>query len=311
MICPKWVYTRIQPIAVADVIKYLISALKTEESRGKIIEIGGADVITYREMMLDYAKVRGLKRIMIPVPVLTPRLSSYWVHIVTPLGSSIAQPLIDGLKNEVIVRNNLYRQIFPRMIPMSYQQSVKQALTNLNNFNFEFPSIDDFRLKHNSVNIEIKSDQGKIIEFYYGKVKANNERVFQILSSLGGPNGWLYLNWIWRIRGYFDKMIGGAGIQYKKSNPECLSKEDVIDTWKVESVEKNHFLLLRSMMRLPGKVWLYYTINQNQNNHKVFVQTIAFVPKGLIGLLYWYMLYPIHRHIFKKLYIKILRKIEL
>jgi uncharacterized protein YbjT (DUF2867 family) len=309
MICPTWVYTKTQPIAVTDVINYLLSALQTAECLDKIIEIGGADVITYKQMMLGYAKVRGLKRSMIPVPVLTPALSSYWVHLVTPIASSIAKPLINGLKNEVVVRDNLAKKIFPHIRPKSYDDAVWEALSTLQiGKNERGGQISNLYLSHSPksvINVE-----GLIIERRKRKIKANPEAVFTIFSSLGGQKGWLYMNWTWQIRGVLDSLVGGVGMRRGRRHPDSLKPGEIIDFWCVEEVKPEQFLRLRSEMKLPGLAWLQFETYPDKNNYSILVQSIYFAPKGLTGVLYWYLLYPFHHIIFNGLMRKIGKQSE-
>lgn len=212
MICPRWVFTRIQPIGIRDTLDYLVCALNTPESAGQIIEIGGAEIITYRDMMFGYARARGLRRFMIPVPVLTPHLSSYWVHWVTPIPSDIAGPLIEGLRNEVIVRDNKARALFPSIQPMTFALAVSQALEQLDASKVETSWADALvSSQPDKTPTVLSTHEGMFLEQRQQFVKATPSAVFQAFTSLGGSTGWLYFNWAWYLRGLLDRLVGGRG----------------------------------------------------------------------------------------------------
>jgi uncharacterized protein YbjT (DUF2867 family) len=299
MICPRWVFTRVQPIAIGDVLAYLVEALETPPSSGQIIEIGGSDVITYGDMMLGYARVRGLRRWLVSVPVLTPRLSSYWVHLVTPIPASIARPLIDGLRNEVIVREGIATALFPQIKPMDYPSAVSQALSDLEARHIETSWSDALVTSQGDiVPVALSTQEGMIIERRQQIVPAPPPTVFKMISRLGGQTGWLYFNWAWRLRGWIDRLVGGVGLRRGRRDPESVRIGDAIDFWRVEAVEPDRRLLLRAEMKLPGRAWLQFESYSHVGEQTRLVQTAFFAPKGLFGLAYWYLLYPIHRLIF-------------
>jgi uncharacterized protein YndB with AHSA1/START domain len=302
MICPRWVYTRTQPIGIRDVLDYLTAAVAVPESSGRIIEIGGADVVTYGEMMMIYAKARGLRRWLLPVPVLTPRLSSLWVNLVTPIPSSIARPLVEGLRNENIVRNNLARELFPSIQPVDYRTSVNRALEQLEASTVETAWSDALSTSQRDVAPVVLTDQeGMIIEHRSRIVYAPPESVFQAFTGLGGKRGWLYMDWAWRLRGLADRVVGGVGLRRGRRDPAKLRVGDALDFWRVEAVEPGRLLRLRAEMKVPGKAWLQFTATPRDGGTTLLEQTAFFAPKGLAGLLYWYALYPIHRVIFNGL----------
>jgi uncharacterized protein YbjT (DUF2867 family) len=299
MICPRWVFTRVQPIAIDDVLDYLVAALVKSESAGKIIEIGGSDSLTYGDMMMGYARVRGLRRWLLSVPVLTPRLSSYWVHLVTPIPASIARPLIDGLRNEVIVRDTVAHDIFPEVHPMDYQSAVSLALSDLEARQVETSWSDALvNSQGDIIPVALSTQAGMIIERRQQIVSCSPAKVFKMVSRLGGQTGWLYLNWAWRLRGWIDRFIGGVGLRRGRRDPEEARIGDAIDFWRVEAVEPGKRLLLRAEMKLPGRAWLQFEALPYQGDQTRLVQTAFFAPKGLFGFVYWYGLYPIHRIIF-------------
>jgi hypothetical protein len=302
MICPKWVYTRVQPIAIHDVLRYLTGALENSASRGKVIEIGGADVFTYGDMMKGYAKVRGLKRILLPVPVLTPRLSSYWVHWMTPVSASITRPLVEGLRNEVIVRDESAREIFPEIAPLDYETSVKRALVKLEKGQVDTRWTDAMFSSMGDLSpIVLTTLEGMIFERRSIEVQASADHVFRTFSRLGGEVGWLYFDWAWRLRGTFDRLLGGVGLRRGRRDPEDIRVGDALDFWRVEAVEEGKLLRLRAEMKVPGKAWLQFKVAPQENGTSQLNQTAYFAPKGLFGLLYWYILYPIHGLIFSGL----------
>jgi uncharacterized protein YbjT (DUF2867 family) len=311
MICPQWVFTRIQPISVDDVLKYLLAVLETPESTGRIFEIGGADVLTYGEMMLGYARVRGLRRYLVAVPVLTPRLSSYWVHWMTPIPAAIARPLIEGLRNEVIVRSDDARRLFPDIKPLDYQAAVKRALTNVDSGEVETIWSDAIASSQGDVPpVYLTQEQGLIIERRQKQVAAFPEEVYAIFSRLGGVRGWLIYNFAWKLRGALDRLVGGVGMRRGRRDPKDLRVGDAIDFWRVEAVQAERLVRLRAEMRVPGKAWLQFESRPDSNNGALLVQTAYFDPKGLSGLVYWYILYPIHALIFSGMVNKIAEHAE-
>lgn len=299
MISPKWVDTRIQPIAIDDAIQYLVSALSVSESRNHIIEIGGETVQSYRDMMLGYAEARDLQRTIFPVPVLTPRLSSYWVHLVTPIPSSIARPLIDGLRNEVIVTNDTAQTLFPDIRPIGYQAAVNRALSNLRASEIETTWSDSQSSVYGFLEAyEFQEEQGMMIERRQREVDATEEEIFAAITRIGGSSGWLYLDWLWRLRGILDRFMGGPGYRGGRRHPQHLRVGDTLDFWRVESLKKNEYLMLRAEMKLPGRGWLEFEITPQDNGKVCVAETAYYAPKGFWGLAYWYAMFIPHKFIF-------------
>jgi uncharacterized protein YbjT (DUF2867 family) len=302
MICPQWVYTRVQPIAIRDVLAYLKEALVTPDSEDAIIEIGGSDILTYGEMMTQYASVRGLRRWLIPVPVLTPRLSSYWVHWMTPIPAEISRPLIAGLRNEVVVRDNRAAQLFPQIKLSHYKEAVKLALERLEASHIETSWSDALASSSGKVSAaELKNIEGMIIERRQRLVATLPDRVYAAFTGLGGDRGWLYMNWAWRVRGILDRLVGGVGFRRGRRHPTELRVGDALDFWRVEAVDPGHSLRLRAEMKVPGRAWLQFEVELSDQETSLLTQTAFFAPKGLGGFLYWYLLYPIHSLIFSGL----------
>jgi uncharacterized protein YbjT (DUF2867 family) len=307
MICPRWVQTKVQPIAIDDVIYYLLESLKTPDSADQIIEIGGADVLTYGDMMKGYAKVRGLNRLLMHVPVLTPRLSSYWVHWVTPISTSYARPLIEGLRNEVIVSNNKASSFFPEAEPSDYEHAVRHALFQLDPeyFKTKFDASKD----NSGLVCLSKIQNGMIIEIRQKIVHSDVEAVYKSFTELGGTSGWP-CNLLWRLRAAIDRIIGGVGM--RKGRPETgnIELRDTVDFFRVIKIEPNKMIRLKAEMKLPGDGWLQFEAKPVEDNLTNLVQTAFFAPKGLLGIIYWYLLYPIHRIIFTKMINKLAAKVK-
>lgn len=299
MIVPRWATTRIQPIGIRDVLTYLVAALDTPASRGQIIEIGGADVVTYLEMMKQYARERGLSRRFVTVPFLTPRLSSYWVHWTTPIPSTIARALIDGLRNEVIVHDGRGQALFPDIQPADYRTSVRRALRRIRQGQIE--SIWSDALSSSQGDRQpafFRLEQGMLIERREWPVQATPRSVFRAFSALGGRRGWLAFNWAWQLRGILDRLVGGVGMRRGRRDPDELRVGDALDFWRVEAVEEDALVRLRAEMKVPGRAWLQFEARPQPDNTTRLIQTAYFAPKGLWGLLYWYVLYPLHGLIF-------------
>jgi len=299
MICPRWVYVRVQPIAIRDILDYLVTALRVPESAGRIIEIGGADAQKYGDMMLGYARARGLKRWLIPVPVLTPKLSAYWVHWMTPIPANIAHPLIEGLRNEVIVRDDAARKIFPNIQPLDFARALDDALAQLDASQVE-TSWSDALLssRGDAAQAKFVYREGIITETRQRIVAASPEAAYRVFTGLGGKRGWLYANWLWRIRGALDRLVGGVGLRRGRRHPDELHVGDALDFWRVEKIEPNRLLRLRAEMKSPGPAWLEYRAEPQGDGKARLIQTAFFIPKGLFGLLYWYVLYPLHAVVF-------------
>ena len=301
MICPRWVFQRIQPVAISDVLSYLAAAPSVPASAGQIVEIGGADVLTYREMMLGYAARRGLRRWLVPVPMLTPSLSSHWVRWMTPIPASIARPLVEGLRNEVVVRDDSARRLFPDIHPLTYAQALDRALERLERGEVETAWSDALASSPRGVpTVQFSTVEGMMIERRAIQVDLPPERLFRAFTGLGGERGWLYMNWAWEIRGIIDQLAGGPGFRRGRRDPDHLRPGDALDFWRVEAVEPGRLLRLRAEMKVPGRAWLQFEA-QPRDGGSLLSQTAYFAPHGLAGHLYWYLLYPIHAAIFSNL----------
>lgn len=311
MICPRWVYTRIQPIAIRDVMSYMVGALEVPESAGRIIEIGGADVQTYGDMMKGYARVRGLRRLLIPVPVLTPHLSAHWVHWVTPVPAGIVYPLIEGMRNEVVVRDDTARQLFPEIQPVGYDTAVRRALASLEAGQVETRWSDSLASSlGDAPPVVLTTEQGMYVERRQTVVDAPPEEVYRVFTGLGGDRGWLYADGLWRLRGLADRLVGGPGLRRGRRAPEQVRVGDALDFFRVEKIVPGRLIRLRSEMVVPGEAWLQFETKSLSDGQTQLVQTIFMAPKGLMGFLYWYALYPFHGLIFSKLVQRIAERAE-
>ena len=311
MVCPRWVYTRTQPIGIDEVLDYLTGALNVPESSGRIIEIGGADVVTYGDMMMIYADVRGLKRWLVPVPVLTPRLSSLWVNLVTPIPGAIARPLIEGLRNENVVHDQAAGSLFPSIRPVGYRRAVERALDQLQASTIE-SAWSDAQSSSGlpGTPVTLTNREGMIVEHRQRVVDARPEVLFDVFTSLGGENGWLFMDWAWRVRGFVDRLLGGVGLRRGRRDRAELRVGDALDFWRVEAVEAGRSLRLRAEMKVPGKAWLQFHATPLPDGRALLEQTAYFAPRGVPGWLYWYGLYPIHRIIFSGFIEAVARRAE-
>ncbi len=302
MISPRWVYTRTQPISIRNIIDYLTAAIELPFSDHQVVEIGGPEILSYEDMLRGYARIRGLKRAIIPVPVLTPRLSSYWVHWVTPIPAALARPLIEGLRNEVIVRDNVARELFPDIDLLPYDEAVEIALSNLQASAVESAWSDALATTLGDViPVQLTTFDGMIIERRTLEIEATASDAYRVFTGLGGQQGWLYANWAWRLRGILDRIIGGVGFRRGRRDPKELRTGDALDFWRVEQLEPYRKMLLRAEMKVPGRAWLQFEASPLEQGKTCLQQTAYFAPKGLGGLVYWYALYPFHARIFSGL----------
>jgi uncharacterized protein YbjT (DUF2867 family) len=309
MVAPKWVSTRCQPIGNRDVIAYLVAALRRPAASSEIFEIGGADVLSYREMMLRYAALRGLARRMFVVPLFTPRLSSYWVHLVTPIPARIARPLIDGLHNEVVVEHDDARRAFPEIVPMGYDAALRLALDrslSTGPTTTWFDAYDVRTLPGEFTGLT----QGMLIDRRERRTLAPPQRVSDVYSRLGGKRGWLYGDALWHLRGIMDRMVGGVGIRRGRRSATDLRVGDAVDFWRVEAYRPGELLRLRAEMKLPGLAWLQFESLPDEGLGTTLRQTAFFEPKGLFGYAYWYAVVPFHEFIFGNMAARIVEEAE-
>ncbi|MHB8501091.1 MAG: SDR family oxidoreductase [Candidatus Acidiferrales bacterium] len=296
MVTPRWVNTSTQPIAIEDVIAYLRQALDLEINGSRIVEIGGANQVTYLDLMKEYARQRGLKRWMIPVPVLSPRLSSLWLGLVTPVYARVGRELVDSLRNETIVKDRSANDLFS-IRPLGFGDALKRALTN------EDREFAETRWSDAFSSVQIAPEWGgtkfgrRIVDSRSVHVQFTPTVAFRPIQRLGGKTGWYYGDWLWRIRGLLDLFFGGAGMRRGRRDPGRLWASDTLDFWRVEEIKTDRLLRLAAEMRLPGRAWLQFEVERDGSG-SIVRQTAIFDPAGVLGQLYWYLLYPIHQFVF-------------
>lgn len=310
MITPTWVRAKAQPISIEDVLLYLESAIFLEVEDHKIFEIGGPDIVSYMGIMKAYAEARGIKRLMIPVPFLTPYLSSLWLGLVTPLYARIGRKLIDSIRHDTLVNNKSVDQYF-KIKPRGLKESIKRALIN-----------EDKKFAqtkwHNALSSsgERKSWEGikfgsRIIDSRKVELNCSLSSAFKPIREIGGENGWYYANWAWEIRGFIDLLFGGVGTRRGRRSSETLSVGETLDFWRVEEFKDNHLLRLKAEMKLPGRAWLQFEVSKKEDELCIIQQTAIFDPIGLMGISYWYILYPLHKLIFAGMLKEISKKATL
>ncbi len=311
LISPRWVFSRIQPIAIDDVIEYLVAALQVPQSTGEIIEIGGPTILSYGDTMLTYARARNLRRYIIPVPVLSPSISSHWVGWVTPLSAAIARPLIEGLRNHVVVRDSKAQELFPDIHPIDYPTAVALALSALGPDILDTAWLDAQVAQKDEENpIVVVRQEGLYIQRSYRRVNVSPEELYRVFTGLGGDHGWLYANWLWRLRGLADLLLGGIGFRRGRRHPDTLQVGDAVDFMRVERLEPGRMVRLKIETKMPGQLWLQYEAQPLPDGRAQLVQTIFVDARGLLGLLYWYLTYPVHTKLFGGLIQEIARRAE-
>ena len=296
MITPKWVLTRTQPIAIRDVIQYLIGVQNRQECFNESFDIGGPNIITYKQMMQLYAKTRGIKLAIWTIPIMTPKLSSYWLYFVTSTSYKLAMNLVDSMKVEVICNDNRLQKIL-NIKPISYVDAIKLAFEKIEQ-NLVISSWKD-----SLSSSEFKNNFSNYIQVpNFGCLKVskkiqitNPEQILENIWSIGGDKGWYYGNWMWKTRGIIDKLLGGVGLRRGRTSPTNLDNGDSLDFWRVLLADKQgKRLLLFAEMRLPGEAWLEFRIDQNNILHQI----ATFRPIGILGRMYWYSMIPFHFFIF-------------
>jgi hypothetical protein len=308
MIPPRWVDTRCQPIGLRDVLDYLLEALEHPTAQGTY-EIGGRDVLTYREMMQTYARVRGLHRLIIALPVPRPELSSRFVGVVTPIPYRLAQPLIESLRTEVIVRDDRAQREFD-VRPIGYREAVIRALARVASDEVETTWASSITTGSDRVEgKQLATHEGMLFERHRARVAAEADDVFGVICALGGDSGWPAGNWLWQLRGLLDRMVGGVGMRRGRRHPRELRAGEPLDFWRVEALEAPRLLRLRAEMKLPGAAWLQFEVSTDTDGCTV-EQTAFYDPRGLLGYLYWYGVLPFHRFVFPGLLAAVRQRAE-
>ena len=304
MVAPRWILNPVQPIAVRDVLQYLLLAGEREPLG--VVDVGG-EALTFREMMLGYAAVRGLRRVIIPVPVLAPALAARWVGLVTPLPNSIAVPLIGGVVHPVLADTARARRHFPEVQPLDYRAAVALAVERTSGR--RVTTVWSGAL-NTAPPYELSDREGLIREVRTLETRATAERLFAVVSSLGGNKGWLAWDFAWRLRGLLDRVAGGPGLRRGRRDPQSLHPGEAVDFWRVEVSEPPCRLRLRAEMKVPGHAWLQWELGGDAGRGATFQQTAIFAPRGIMGVLYWYLLYPVHGLIFSAMARAIVREAE-
>ena len=316
MVTPKWVRNRIQPIAIRDVLRYLVGAADLPADVNRTFDIGGPEVLTYLEMMKRYASVSGLhRRVIVPVPVLSPKLSSLWVGLVTPVPASIARPLVESLRHEVICGEHEIAAYIPDPPGglIRFDDAIKSALKRIQDA--------DVATRWSSASVwgapaePLPSDPAWSGGTLYSdvrsvEVKASQHSTWRVVEGVGGDNGWYSFKLAWRVRGWLDRAVGGVGLRRGRRSPATLMIGETVDFWRVEEIDREKLLRLRAEMKVPGLAWLEYTVASNESGQTVLGQRATFYPRGLAGHAYWWSVAPFHRFVFVPMVHNMARKAE-
>ena len=296
MIAPRWVSVLSQPIAIADLLSYLVAALNADIFSSRIFEIGGADRVSYGDLMREYARQRGLRRLIIPVPVLTPRLSSLWLGLVTPLYARVGRKLIDSICHPTVVRDHSASEVFP-IVPLDYREAIRAALRNEDRECADSRWSDAVSSSGAATGPAAGSLGSRFVDSRTIDVDCSPAQVFAAVERIGGQNGWYFTNWLWGLRGLMDLAIGGIGMRRGRPHPERLHVGDTLDCWRVEAVEPGQRLRLAAEMKLPGRAWLEFEVT-GKDQYSELRQTATFDARGVLGRAYWYLVYPLHQVVF-------------
>lgn len=296
MICPRWVQVKAQPIAIEDLLAYLVAALNTPVAASQVYEIGGPDQVSYGQLMQEYARQRGLTRWMVPVPLLTPYLSSLWLGLVTPLYARVGRKLVESLRNPTLVSNNLAETVFA-VRPRSVRDAIARALVNEDREFAETRWSDALSSAGKPRSWGGDRYGSRLVDSRTITVSVPPEQAFAPIRRIGGQTGWYYGDWLWSLRGFLDLLVGGVGVRRGRRDPENLHVGDPLDFWRVEAIEPARRLRLKAEMKLPGRAWLEFEVSPCEQGSTIR-QTAIFDPLGLAGLVYWYGIYPLHQFVF-------------
>ena len=308
MVTPRWVAILAQPIGIEDVLAYLLAALERPLTGSRIYEIGGPDRVSYGELMREYARQRGLRRFMIPVPVLTPHLSSLWLRLVTPIYAEVGRKLIDSIRHPTLVHDDSALRDFP-IRPVGVRECIARALAH------EDQDLAETRWSDATSAAAPANTWGgqrfgnRLVDSRSAFVAVPAEEAFEPIARIGGEVGWYAANTLWRLRGLLDLLIGGVGLRRGRRDPETLRVGDPLDFWRVQAIEPGRRLRLTAEMKLPGRAWLEFTV-ESENGGARIRQTAEFDPVGLAGLAYWYGIYPLHQMVFRGMLRGIVRSAE-
>jgi len=296
MLMPKWIRQKAQPIAIEDVVEYLLQSIDLKLEGSDHFEIGGADQVSYLEIMKEYAAQRGMRRYFIPVPVLTPHLSSLWLGLVTPLYARVGRKLIESVVHDTVVHDKRALTVFD-IQPRGMKEAIARALINEDREIAMTRWSDAMSTQGAQPNWGGVKFGSRNIDSRTAQVAASPSTAFAPIRRLGGDTGWYYANFLWRLRGFLDLLAGGVGMRRGRRDPDNLQVGDVVDFWRVEAFEPDRLLRFSAEMKMPGRAWLQYEVDDKYGGSTIR-QTAIFDPVGLSGLLYWYLLFPLHKLIF-------------
>jgi len=300
MITPRWVEELAQPIAIEDLLDYLVASLDVPLESSRVIEIGGADRVSYGDLMREYARQRGLRRWMIRVPVLTPHLSSLWLGLVTPIYARVGRKLIASIKHSSVVRDDAARELFdiePRGMPAAIRTAIEEEEREI----VESRWYDAFSSGGEARGWAGVHFRNRLVDARERAVAASPAEAFAPIRRIGGATGWYAYDWLWKLRGFLDLLVGGVGIRRGRPSAEELHVGDAVDFWRVERYEPDRLLRLHAEMKLPGRAWLEFEVQPDGASGATIRQTALYDPVGLLGLAYWYLIYPLHRLVFARM----------
>lgn len=305
MTTPLWINVLAQPISIEDVIQYLVEAAQMPVRESRIFEIGGPQRMSYLDLMKEYSVQRGLRRIIIPVPILSPGLSSLWLGLITPLYARVGKKLIESIRHETVVLEDSALRFFS-VKPMSIKEAITRALKN-EDLDFAATRWSDTLSLTERPNWGGIRFGNRLVDSRQCEVSASPENAFAVIQRIGGESGWYFANWLWQIRGFLDLLAGGVGMRRGRRDPEKLNVGEVVDCWRVERYELGKLLRLVAEMKLPGRAWLSFEVSKTPNGCQI-TQTATFDPIGLWGLIYWYLVWPLHQLIFSGMLREIAKK---
>lgn len=308
MICPKWVEVHAQPIAIEDLLAYLLEAHEIELRGSRVFEIGGADQVSYGDLMREYARQRGLRRWMVRVPILTPRLSSLWLGLVTPIYARVGRKLVESIKHPTVVQDDAARRVFqvrPRGMPEGIATALRDEERQITESRWydAFSSGGDAR---SWVGVRFRN---RLVDQRAREVSVEPKAAFAPIRRIGGKTGWYGFDWLWKVRGFLDLLVGGVGVRRGRPHPDELQVGDALDFWRVEAYEPHRRLRLSAEMKLPGRAWLEFDVIPTESGATIR-QTALYDPVGLFGLMYWWAIYPLHVLIFRRMLRNISRAAE-
>ncbi|MBZ0268340.1 SDR family oxidoreductase [bacterium] len=296
MTTPRWVAMRTQPIAIEDVLEILAQSVDVPLPESRVLEIGGPDRVSYGDIMREYARQAGLRRVLVPLPVLSPRLSSLWLGLITPIYARIGRDLIESVINETIVESDDAQGVFS-IHPRGIEAAIDRALRHEEREFAETRWSDALSSGRSKPRYGGETVGGRIVDSRAVHVPCPPSEAFAPVRRIGGRTGWYYGTWLWRVRGFLDLLAGGVGVRRGRRDPEHVSPGDALDFWRVEDVKDDRLLRLRAEMKVPGRAWLQFEVEPDGDGSEVR-QTAIFEPRGLFGLAYWYALYPLHTLVF-------------